>query len=109
MDFILNRPDYEVTANSRICADHFDAQYIKVNVCRTRLVPFSQNPVPTIHPLSTPQSQAVVPTLQRKQPKVCVFQPDEVVPYMEKYNHLPKVFVQTQISTHLSSHLSAYH
>ena len=25
------------------------------------------------------------------------------------YGHLPKEFVQTQISTHNSSHLSAYH
>ena len=25
------------------------------------------------------------------------------------YSHLPKVLVQTQISTHSSSHLSAYH
>ena len=81
----LNRPDYEITANSRICADHFEAQYIKVNESRTRLVPFSQDPIPTIHPLSVPKSQAVVPTQPRKPPKVRVFQLDELVPYVEKY------------------------
>ena len=81
----LNRPDYEITVNSRVCADHFEAQYIKVNETRTRLVPFSQNPIPTIHPLSIPKSQAVVPIEPRKPPKVRVFQLDELVPYMEKY------------------------
>ena len=28
---------------------------------------------------------------------------------LEEYSHLPKVFVQTQISTHISSHVFAYH
>ena len=82
----LNRPDYEITGNSRICADHFEAQYIKINETRTRLVPFSQNPIPTIHPLSVPKSQAVVPTQPRKPPKVRVFQLDELLPFVEKYS-----------------------
>ena len=81
----LNRPDYEITANSRICADHFEAQYVKVNETRNRLVPFNQNPIPTIHPLSVPNSQAVVPTQQRKPPKVRIFQLDEIHSYVEKY------------------------
>ena len=29
--------------------------------------------------------------------------------FMDVYSHLPKVFVKTQISTHICSHLSDYH
>ena len=81
----LNRPDYEINANPRICADHFEAQYIIVNETRSQLVTFSQNPIPTIHPFSIPKIRAVVPTQPRKPTKVRVFQLDELVPYMEKY------------------------
>ena len=57
----LNRPDYEITANSRICADHFEAQYVKVNETRNRLVPFNQNPIPTIHVLHPGNKKQSVP------------------------------------------------
>ena len=100
-------------------SDHFEAKYIKSNEIRTRLVSFSLNPIPTIHPLSIPKSQAVVPAQSCKPPKVLIFQPDELVLYLEKYtirdfevviNYLRKSPEYRDFTMHIAQDsVTAYH
>ena len=68
----LNRPaDYVITENSFICSQHFDNKFLKTSQNFTRLN-YNLNPIPTIHPLSIPQSQAIIPTNSRPPPKMCL-------------------------------------
>ena len=65
----LNRKDYTVTPQSCICIDHFEEKFVVRHDKRQRLVPFPQNPIPTIHPDTIPLSQAITPALPRQAPK----------------------------------------
>ena len=81
----LNRPaDYVVTENTFICSIHFESKFLKATHYFTRLN-YHPNPVPAIHPLSTPQNQAIVPTNSRPPPKKRVFQTDQISIYEEKF------------------------
>ena len=61
----LNRPaDYVITENSFICSQHFDNKFLKTTQNFT-ILNYNLNPIPTIHPLSIPQSQAIIPTNSR--------------------------------------------
>ena len=68
----LNRDGFEVTSSSRICIEHFDSKYPSHHLHKTRLN-MSLNPIPTIHPISIRQSQAIIPKSIRKPPikRVC--------------------------------------
>ena len=81
----LNRPtDYVVTDNTFICSIHFESIFLKATHYFTRLNNHL-NPVPTIHLLSTPQSQGFVPTNSRPPPKKRVLQTDQIFTYEEKF------------------------
>ena len=82
----LNRPaNYVITENSFICSLHFDNIFLKITPHNFTKLNYSLNPIPTIHPLSIPQSQAIIPTSSRPLPKDRVFQPDQISIYEEKF------------------------
>ena len=56
----LQRQVFTPSSNSSICIDHFEEKYLSRHPKRVRLNA-SLYPIPTIHPSSTPQSQAVIP------------------------------------------------
>ena len=82
----LNRPaDYVITENSFICSQPFDNKFLKTTSQNFTRLNYNLNPIPTIHPLSIPQSQAIIPTNSRPPPKDRVFQPDQISIYEEKF------------------------
>ena len=82
----LNRPaNYVITENFFICSLHFDNIFLKITPHNFTRLNYSLNPIPTIHPLSIPQSQAIIPTSSRPLPKDRVFQPDQISIYEEKF------------------------
>ena len=88
----LNRQSFIVTQSSRICIDHFHQKFICAHSKRPRLN-YSLNPIPTIQPLCIPKSQAVVPKLFRKLPKVRIFEQDQLQAFKSKFacNNLTQV------------------
>ena len=115
----LNRPaDYVITENSFICSQHFDNKFLKTTQNFTRLN-YNLNPIPTIHPLSIPQIQAIIPTNSRPPPKDRVFQPDQISIYEEKFrirkfqdviDFLEKVPEYASFKLHIEdSFVTAYH
>ena len=81
----LQRQDYSPSSNSSICIDHFEEKYLIRHPNRVRLNT-SLYPIPTIHPSSTPQSQAVIPKHCRKPPTERIFQPDELPLFSDMFS-----------------------
>ena len=81
----LQRQDYSPSSNSSICIDHFEEKYLIRHPNRVRLNT-SLYPIPTIHPSSTPQSQAVIPKPCRKPPTERIFQPDELPLFSDMFS-----------------------
>ena len=72
-----NRKDFSATKYSTICVDHFSEKYLVRNPQRIRLN-YALHPIPTIHPETIPKSLGVIPKRPRKDPKVCIYQPDQM-------------------------------
>ena len=81
----LQRQDYSPSSNSSICIDHFEEKYLIRHPNRVRLNT-SLYPIPTIHPSSTPQSQAVISKPCRKPPTERIFQPDELPLFSDMFS-----------------------
>ena len=116
----LNRPaDYVITENSLICSQHFDNKFLKTTSQNFTRLNYNLNPIPTIHPLSIPQSQAIIPTNSRPPPKDCVFQPDQISIYEENLrirkfqdviDFLEKFLEYASFKLHIEdSFVTAYH
>ena len=73
----LNRDGISITSSSRSCIDHFESKYLLHHSYKKRLN-MSLNPIPTIHPSSTHQSQAIISKSIRKSPTKRVLQPDQL-------------------------------
>ena len=82
----LNRPaDFVITKNSFICSLHFNDKFLKLTPQNFTRLNYNIKPIPTIHPPSTPLSQAIIPTNSRPPPKVRALQPDQISIYEGKY------------------------
>ncbi|KAI6646052.1 THAP domain-containing protein 1-like [Oopsacas minuta] len=79
----LNRINYSSTSNSTICIDHFEGKYIVQHSNRPQLN-YLPDPIPSIHPLSIPKSQRVIPHKHRKPPVQSIYK-DELPSFKAKF------------------------
>ena len=64
---------------------YFDDSFFKITPHNFTRLTYSLNPIPTIHPLSIPRTQDIIPTSSRPPPRDHVFQPDQISIYEEKF------------------------
>ena len=82
--FLNRSADYVITEKSFICSQHFDNKFLKTTSKNFTRLNYNLNPIPTIHQLSIPQSQAIIPTNSRPPPKDFVFNQTKI-PIYEKF------------------------
>ena len=81
----LNRENYIITPQSCVCIDHFEEKYIIQHPKRQRLIPYRNNPIPTINPDVIPLSLTKIPTLPRNASKKSIFQEEQLKDFKIKY------------------------
>ena len=75
----LKRPaEYVIAENSFNCSLHY---FLKITPHKLKRLSYNLNLIPTIHPLSIPQSQAIIPNNSRLPSKDRVFQLDQISIY----------------------------